>query len=147
MATQYPPRISLVPGSIQEFIAGDIYILQEYVQGDFNGNSLNHTVIKSDASGSFSTLDLSVVGDLIVNYLDCQDIHVINGTITSVGGTDNGGNNGITFSAAQPNPVGNLGTILSIQDGAIVYVDSLNKLIINKLWMTSQTLIDSDVSA
>jgi hypothetical protein len=97
MSTIYLPRISNTPGDRLEFTVGNIYVLQVYNLGDFDGNSLSHCSFFSSISGTPSTLDLSLVGDIIVQYCDFKDITIINGTLTNVGGINNGGNTGIVF--------------------------------------------------
>jgi hypothetical protein len=144
MSIQYPPRISLVAGSTQEFTAGDTYVLQEYVNGDWNGYSSAHTIIQSDTSGSYSTLDLSAVGNLTMSYTDFQDIYVINGTITTAGGLDNGGTSGIIFtSASQSSTISttlSTGEIVVIVDmnfdgstAYLTYIDASNNLKVTRL--------------
>lgn len=102
MTTEYLPEIANEPGDQVEFVASNTYILEEYVAGDFDGNSTSHCLFFSDTPGSPSTLDLSLVGDITVQYCDFQDITVINGTITDVGGIDNGNNIGIKFFPVIP---------------------------------------------
>jgi hypothetical protein len=96
MGTQYPPRIQT---TFNDFSAGDTYVLSDYVAGDFDGTFWGHSFFESDTPGSPATLDLSLIGDLVLNYADFTDIHVVNGTIVTRGGVDGGGNDGITFSA------------------------------------------------
>jgi hypothetical protein len=101
MGTQYPPRIQ---GTINEFKAGDTYVLSaDFVEGDFDGTSGQHSVFKSDTPGSPATLDLSLIGDLILNFADFTDIHVVNGTIITKGGINGSGNSGIAFASRVSN--------------------------------------------
>jgi hypothetical protein len=90
---------------VNEFTAWNTYVLSGYVAGDFNGTRSSHASFLSDTPGSYAILDLTNIGSIVVDYLDLTDIHVINGTITTRGGVDGGGNSGVTFAAA-PGSVG-----------------------------------------
>ena len=100
MATINIAGISNDPGAVNDFNAGDTYVIDSYTPGEWNGVEFNLCVFRSSTPGVRAFLDISAIGAFAVQYIDFKDIEIIGGfeitaDSTCVGKTQN--NHGIIW--------------------------------------------------
>ena len=84
MSTQHIPELINDPSSgpcLNEFGISDIWVIDSYNPGDWNGIISNISLFYSDTPGYQFTLDLSNIGNVSVSYCNFQDVNVIGGII------------------------------------------------------------------
>lgn len=79
MATIHIAGITNDPGAVNDFNAGDTYIIDSYTPGEWNGVEGNLCVFKSSTPGVRAIIDISAIGAFAVQYIDFTDIDVVGG--------------------------------------------------------------------
>ncbi len=105
---------------------GDVYVLQVC---DISGVFAEHALVRTD--GGSATIDLSIVGDLNLQYVDFENIVVINGQVVT-SGIDVGGNTGIIFMSPP--------SITSTRSMSIVLTPGMSKTLTPGVTYTVTTL-------
>lgn len=79
MATINIAGISNDPGAVNDFNAGDTYVIESYTPSEWNGIEGNLCVFRSSTPGVRAYIDISAIGAFAVQYIDFTDIEIIGG--------------------------------------------------------------------
>jgi hypothetical protein len=81
MTTNHIPELICYPGAQNEFAIADIWAIDAYTPGEWNGVLGNLVQFYSDTPGQQVTIDISAIGIIFVSYVSFQDIKFIGGTV------------------------------------------------------------------
>lgn len=114
MSTIVIESLSLGPSEIFDLNGGDVYLIENHTEGEWNGDATANSVIQ--CTNGIGYIDLSLIGNINAQYITFVNISVLNGFIYADAGSVDGGNNsGIIF--ANNNASGGSNTNLSIGVG------------------------------